>query len=863
MEPSRQKLFARIALVLFAILGALWLTRLDYSAKISTNVIDLIPADERAPELSLVRDLTDQQQARVLLLALAGPNTATDPAAIGTTSLTPSESTDGPAPFPFSSYPAPSPAAAAAFAAALKASPAVSDAVVLGDTAARDALGRFIYERRFDLLLPTWLAEQHRAYLATAPSPAVPPSSDSASPAPSYSLPGGSAPFSSWLAEQTALALDTFLARPESIAFQELIPQDPLLLVPSFISKIEGIASAQATGSTGGPSLIWAVVKDSPFSEAGQDPVFAAIDAALAEAKKITPGAELRWTGINRFAAESKARIKAEISWLNTVSLIGVLGIACLFVRRLWKILHLVPIVLLSTLGAWVVTTMVFDRVHILVFVVGSLLAGVAIDYGFYLFMQPALRPDEPYREKLRRLLKPLLTSCLTTVIGFSLLFWSDLPLVRQLGVFVSAGLISALLVAILYFAQLDRAFLETRNLVLPSVVRSRRVILPLFILAALIALLGPWRLSWHDDIRELEIPAPALRANDREIRALFGDAAEHTAYLTRGDTPAAARAALERFTAWHDAQFPESPAASAGFLVPTEADWNARPTHLAALASFPADLRTALEKHGYTPESFTPFFETWSTLATPPPTPLPISDASVSASDPTTNYQLQTTSASASPYSLPATRYSLLFDAVRRELTGPLSLLFHLDPAGGPSWFLTLADHPPGATPPPDTATFSVAQLESLNTLFARYRADTARLSGIGLALIGVSVFVIYGLKRGVRIFMIPAGSCFFALGLLGLLGETLNIFHLLAAFLGVCLSHNYAIFSAENANRHEPPPPSIRISALTTATSFGVLALSKIPVVSALGATVALIVITALLMVELEPLGRDRSTS
>jgi predicted exporter len=91
-----------------------------------------------------------------------------------------------------------------------------------------------------------------------------------------------------------------------------------------------------------------------------------------------------------------------------------------------------------------------------------------------------------------------------------------------------------------------------------------------------------------------------------------------------------------------------------------------------------------------------------------------------------------------------------------------------------------------------------------------------------------------------------------------LGLAGQTLNLFHLLGAFLGVCLSHNYAIFSAENAARGEIPPPSIRLSALSTAASFGVLALSKIPVVAALGATVALIVLTALAAVELAPLAR-----
>ena len=125
-----------------------------------------------------------------------------------------------------------------------------------------------------------------------------------------------------------------------------------------------------------------------------------------------------------------------------------------------------------------------------------------------------------------------------------------------------------------------------------------------------------------------------------------------------------------------------------------------------------------------------------------------------------------------------------------------------------------------------------------------------------------GLSVFVIYGLRRGIRIFAVPVGSCLFAFGLLGLGGANLNLFHLLGAFLGVCLSHDYAIFSAENTAKGEPPPVSIRLSGLTTATSFGLLSLSTIPVVSALGATVALIVISALLIVELMPLTRSSET-
>jgi predicted exporter len=45
------------------------------------------------------------------------------------------------------------------------------------------------------------------------------------------------------------------------------------------------------------------------------------------------------------------------------------------------------------------------------------------------------------------------------------------------------------------------------------------------------------------------------------------------------------------------------------------------------------------------------------------------------------------------------------------------------------------------------------------------------------------------------------------------------------------------------------------VRLSALCAASSFGVLSFSHIPVVHALGLTVALIVLTALAAVELEP--------
>ena len=187
------------------------------------------------------------------------------------------------------------------------------------------------------------------------------------------------------------------------------------------------------------------------------------------------PGFTVAYTGVNRFAAASRERIEKEVTWLNALSLMAVLAVAFTFIRSVHRGLHLIPVVLLSILGAWVCATMVFERLHIFVFVVGSLLTGVAIDYGFYLFMQPPLRPDEDYWEKVRRLAKPLLASCLTTVAGFALLMFSELPFIRQLGVFVGAGLVSALVAAVIYFSTVKNPFLETRSFQRPQENPRRR----------------------------------------------------------------------------------------------------------------------------------------------------------------------------------------------------------------------------------------------------------------------------------------------------------------------------------------------------------------------------------------------------
>jgi predicted exporter len=765
MTFRRRQLLGWGVLLACAALGAAWLLRLDYAQKISTDVLDLIPASERDPELAVVRELASKAEARTMMIVLTGANDAAPPLEV-----------------------------AQRFAAALRESGVFTQAIALGDPAWRDVVGRALLEQRFELLFPGWLAGRDTTNLA----------------------------------RDVAKNLKTFLDRPEAIAFQDLIPADPLLLLPDALTRMRnGLGLLQ--GDPEAPlsaGLVWAQIKASPLSEAGQGPVFTAIERAAAGAREGLPALSVASAGVNRFAAASRARIEKEVSWLNTASLIAVLAVALIFIRSVHRALHLLPVIAFSMLGAWVAATAAFERLHVIVFALGALLIGVAIDYGFYLYMQPAATPDEDYWAKVRRLLKPLLASCLTTVVGFALLLWSELPMIRQLGVFVGAGLLCALGGAILYFSTVRNAFLEARTFrgghgLGPATRRRLRLAL---IGLWLIALPGLFRLTWRDDIRELEVPARALQAEDARIRALFGQRNDRTVYLTHGATLDAARDSLEKLERWlgERATF-----ANLGPIVPTREAREAAARFVREEPEFPQKLRAALEADGFAAAEFATFFAAFA------------------------NYAARAADAD----------FSTAIEKLESNLAGPLGLLLHHEREK--SWFVTLAATAPAGMLPPETHTVTASQLQSLNRLFANYRRSALHLSLAGLALVGLGVLLTYGLRDGVRIFAIPCGACLGIFGLFGWLGLPLNLFHLLGAFLGVCLTHNYSIFSATSAYRHEPPPVSVRMSALTTAASFGVLATSGIPVVRALGLTVMTMVLAALLVIELEhlsPLARTK---
>ena len=125
-----------------------------------------------------------------------------------------------------------------------------------------------------------------------------------------------------------------------------------------------------------------------------------------------------------------------------------------------------------------------------------------------------------------------------------------------------------------------------------------------------------------------------------------------------------------------------------------------------------------------------------------------------------------------------------------------------------------------------------SLAGLLAIVLLLGATLRSLRRLAAVMLPLVAAVVMVIAGLYA---------------------LGQSLHLLHLVGMLLIVAVGSNYALFFDRLAHADQPEPAtlaSMAVANLTTAIGFGTLALSKVPVLNAIGVTVGPGAILALLL-------------
>jgi predicted exporter len=612
------------------------------------------------------------------------------------------------------------------------------------------------------------------------------------------------------------------LASPAGALMQRMASADPGGELVRLAAELAPPSQPRSQGGVwfsedGRRALLLAQTRAAGSEVGAQQQALALIRDAFAQAAAGTE-ARLLVSGPGVFAARSRSRIHGD-AW--RLSLVGtaLVGALLLALYRSVRVLGLGLLPVASgALAGLAAVSLAFGPVHGITVAFGVTLIGEAVDYAIYLFAQN--EPGAAANKTFERIWPTLRLGMLTSVIGFGAMLFSGFAGLAQLGLFSIAGLLAAAAVTRWVLPGLMPQDFAVRAVpaLAPAVLRAahaaRRLRLALTVAlaaAAAFLLLRPQPL-WSGSLESLSPISRAEQELDRELRRDAGAPdMRHLVAVSAPTEQAAleaterAAAALREAVARGSLEGFDSPAS----YLPSEATQRARQAALPAAETLRANLEAARKGLPFRSDAFEPF----------------VRDVSQARAGPLLERS-----------GLQGTSLSLRLDALlaQRE-AGWMGML--------PLFGVKDAKAIAAALPPGSVFLDLKAQFDEM---YRGYLREAMVHSLLGAAAIAALLFASLRSPRRVLDVAAPLAAAVLATAaLLALAGVELSIFHLVGLLLVVALGSNYALFfdrEAESGQERGRTLVSLLFAATTTVIGFGVLASSRIPVLNAIGTTVAL---------------------
>jgi predicted exporter len=546
-------------------------------------------------------------------------------------------------------------------------------------------------------------------------------------------------------------------------------------------------------------------------------------------------GLTLRLSGAPKFGVDSRAQIHAEV---RSLAIAGTLLVGTLLLLSFGSPLALGAAMLpvaSGVIAGIVAVSLGFGTVYAMTLGFGTTLIGEAVDYAIYYLIQARAKgPGGGPQAWLRGSWPTVRTGLLASICGFSSLALSGFPGLAQLGVFSIAGLAAAALttryVLPVLIPQGAGGTAARRRLghwsahVLHLMPRWRPA-LSLCGVAALALLLWQHDRLWGEDPASLSPLPQEVLAFDESLRAdLSNQGGGATVVLPAADAQSALRAAeaagtqLDRMVAQGQLAGYRSPAG----LLPSVATQRQR---LGALPE--ADtLRLALEQATaggpLNSERLAPFID-----------------------DVQRARQLEPVT----PQSVAGSAAAPLIDTLLlKRPDGSWAALLPLQPVGDK---LDTAAVQTALASLPGVQVLDIPV--ELRRLYQHYlhEAQVQALLG-GLALVLLLAYWLRSWRRLLAVCQPLVLAVVLMMASLHLLQVPLGILHLVGLLLVVAQGSNYALFfdltsrdrnSADGVDMgpDEDTMASLMLVSLTTALSFGLIAMSGIPALAAIGRVVA----------------------
>jgi len=623
------------------------------------------------------------------------------------------------------------------------------------------------------------------------------------------------------------------LASPAGMLVKSLLPRDPtgemLQIIDQLGSERQPPTVDGAWASRDGKRALMVVQtraagSDTDGQERAIESVRRAFDAAVGEVGGAAGTASLEMSGPGVFSVAARATIKQQVTRLSIISTL-LITLLLLWVYRSFRalVLGLIPVAS-GALAGIASVALGFGAVHGITLGFGVTLIGESVDYSIYLFIQS--------QQRTSTLWPTIRLGVLTSIVGFASLLPSAFPGLAQLGLFSISGLVAAALVTRYVLPNLLPAKLHIRDLTSLGVrlaaalqrvktPRAALVVIPILAAIALYTHRGP---VWNPELAALSPVSKADQALDAMLRSDIG--APDVSYLVviSGSSQESVLHTAESLAPTLDELVGEG--VIAGFesparYLPSSGAQRARQGSLPGTADLSANLEKALDGLPLRLERLAPFLQ----------------DVEEARNQPLlTRKELEGTSLATGVDAL------LLNDGARWSALLPLRV---------PATVAIDVSHV-------HSAISKIALGEGVEAvvldvkgevdrLYSSYLSEVIRLSLAGFA--GIVLLLLIFLHSPLRVLRVVAPLVLAVLTVaacLVLMGQQLTLLHLIGMLLIVAVGSNYALFFDRRSRESQAGSAPLTLASLVVANAatvvgFGVLGFSSVPILAALGTTVA----------------------